>query len=238
MAGVQKIRSTALRSDCQNNLRNLTTAIFHYESREGRLPPGAIAGPFPPHKVPDDVNHGLWSTLLGELEQPQAASAYHWDLDATDLANQASVNTRIDTLLCPSLADGRIAPGEDGRTARVADFAPVDVNPFLADIGEIGSSENFEGPLPVNGMVRLVEVSDGAGCTLLIAEASGRPGVAWSSPTIPVSIRFIRGGASHLGGANVAFCDGSVRFLKSSTDLKLLAKLATRSGNESLGEDW
>jgi prepilin-type processing-associated H-X9-DG protein len=39
-------------------------------------------------------------------------------------------------------------------------------------------------------------------------------------------------GSYHPGGANFAFCDGSVRFLKSATDLKVLSALATRSGGE------
>ncbi len=238
MAGIMKIRCTAARSDCQNRMRNLVTAIFTYEAREGRLPPGSISGPYLRYKVPENVNHSIWATLLDPLEQPAAAAAYHWDVNYDDPRNQTAVKTQIPSLLCPSLSSSRVEQWTDGRSGGVADYAPVDVNPILADFAQIGSSENFEGALPVNGTVRLPDVTDGTGNTILIAEAAGRPGMAWSSPSIPVSIKQVRGGASHQGGANVAFCDGSIRFLKASNDLKLLAKLATRAGNESLSDDW
>lgn len=38
--------------------------------------------------------------------------------------------------------------------------------------------------------------------------------------------------SNHTGGANVAFCDGSVRFLAKTTDVNLLKQLATRAGGE------
>jgi prepilin-type processing-associated H-X9-DG protein len=39
-------------------------------------------------------------------------------------------------------------------------------------------------------------------------------------------------GSYHPGGANFAFCDGSVKFLKSSTDLTILSALGTRAGGD------
>ena len=39
-------------------------------------------------------------------------------------------------------------------------------------------------------------------------------------------------GSYHPGGANFAFGDGSVRFIKETTDLRVLAALGTRAGGE------
>ena len=39
-------------------------------------------------------------------------------------------------------------------------------------------------------------------------------------------------GSNHPGGANFAFADGSVKFLKSTTDLRVLSGLGTRAGGE------
>jgi prepilin-type N-terminal cleavage/methylation domain-containing protein/prepilin-type processing-associated H-X9-DG protein len=43
--------------------------------------------------------------------------------------------------------------------------------------------------------------------------------------------------AWHPGGANVAFCDGSVRFLKESVAGSVLRALMTKSGNEAISAD-
>jgi len=39
-------------------------------------------------------------------------------------------------------------------------------------------------------------------------------------------------GSWHPGGANFAFCDGAVKFLKSTTDLSVFSELGTRAGGE------
>jgi prepilin-type processing-associated H-X9-DG protein len=39
-------------------------------------------------------------------------------------------------------------------------------------------------------------------------------------------------GSYHPGGANFAFADGSVRFVKETTDLRVMSVLGTRGGRE------
>jgi len=63
----------------------------------------------------------------------------------------------------------------------------------------------------------------------------------WQSATAPVGCRF---GASakgfislHPGGANFAFADGSVRFLKNSINLATYCALGSRAGGEVLSSD-
>ena len=74
----------------------------------------------------------------------------------------------------------------------------IDVNLFLADIGLIDGSSSFAGPLPVNGSVRMIEITDGTANTILLAEAGGRPGVGWASPmTSRAREECIPGGAAH-----------------------------------------
>ena len=86
---------------------------------------------------------------------------------------------------------------------------------------------------PVNGAVRLSDITDGASNTILVAEAGGRPGMAWCSPEVPVGVRQVLGG-SH-GGGNVCLADGAVRFLRNTVDIRVLARLATRAGGEPVG---
>lgn len=235
---INKARHSALRGDCQNRLRNQALAVFHYESREGHLPPGCISGPYAKYNVPEDVMHGLWAVLQAELDQPTLAGRYRWDVSYDDNGNRNVVNTVRPALLCPALDPTRVQTPAPTRLYGVADYAPLEVNPFLADIGAIDPSDNFDGPLPVNGAVRLVEIHDGLTNTILLAEAGGRPGMAWASSDLPVSVRFVLGGEAHQGGANVVMCDGSVRFLTRGMDMKLLARLTTRRGGEVIDAEW
>jgi prepilin-type processing-associated H-X9-DG protein len=45
-----------------------------------------------------------------------------------------------------------------------------------------------------------------------------------------VDMRFCAYGSNHPGGANLAFADGSTRFLRSETELSVLRALSTRDG--------
>src|SRR5262245_29298813 len=182
LAAVQRVREAAKRAECLNRLKNQGLAVLHYESAHGHLPPGAVWGPFPRLGVPDGAGHGLWAFVLPYLEQAPVAARYRFDLSYDHPGNQPAATARIAVLMCPSLDPGRVEAWEPPRFGGVADYVPLDVNPFLADIGLIDPVANFAGPLPANRTVRLVEVTDGTSNTILLAEATGRPGVAWSSP--------------------------------------------------------
>jgi prepilin-type N-terminal cleavage/methylation domain-containing protein len=234
LAGVQQIREAAARTECLNRLKNQGLAVLNYESTHKHLPPGAVWGPFPPLNIPDGAGHGLWPFLLPYLEQAPVADRYRFDLSYDHPGNQPAATARIAVLMCPSLDPGRIEAWGPSRFGGVADYAPLDVNPFLADIGLIDPVANFAGPLPANRTVRLVEVTDGTSNTILLAEATGRPGVAWSSPLLPADLRrvFPGPGGPHRNGTSVCMTDGSGHFLHDSMDIRTLGRLATRAGGE------
>ena len=238
LAAVQRVREAAKRTECLNRLRQQGLAVLHYESANGHLPPGAVRGPFPALGVPAGVGHGLWVFLLPHLEQTTVAARYHLDLPYNHADNQPAVTVRLAALVCPNGDPGRVQEWSASRYGGVADYAPLDVNPFLADIAKIDPVACFEGAMPPNRLVRLADITDGTSTTILLAEAGGRPGVAWSSPLVPAGLREVFGGSNgfHRGGAPMCMADGSAHFFPDSTDLRILGRLATRAGGEVIGE--
>lgn len=234
---IQKVRATASRAACQNHLRQQATAALSYESRTHRLPPGAIGGPFASPKVPEGVSHGLWPVLLNDLGEPAVSALYQWNENYFAPANQPAATRQLHVLLCPARPLDRIEKWEAGRFGGVADFAPLIVNPFLIDLGLLEPNTIAHGPLPTNGTVSLDEITDGVSQTILLVETSGQlGGTAWSSSSLPIPVRHVLGESPHGRGANVAFCDGSVRFYPESSGIRTLARMATYSGGETLPE--
>ena len=237
LAGVQKARESARRADCLNRLRQQALAVANYESATGHLPPGAVRGPFAPLNVPDGAGHGLWAFLLPHLDQEPLARRYRLDVPFDHAGNQPAAAAVIPSLTCPVADPGRAEIWDAGRGG-VADYAPLECNPFLADLGLIDPVSSFEPALPANKLIKIVEITDGTSQTLLLAEAGGRPGVAWSSPLVPAGLRQLFGGSGgfHRGGSTACFADGSARFLPDATELRVLARMATRAGGEVVGE--
>jgi prepilin-type N-terminal cleavage/methylation domain-containing protein len=239
LAAVQRVRESARRTECMNKLRQQGLAVLNYESAAGYLPPGAVQGPFPQFGIPDGAGHGMWVFLLPHLEQAPVASRYHLDRSYDHPDNQPAATARLGVLMCPLADPTRVEEWDSGRFGGVADYVPIEVNPFLADIGVIAPVACFESALPANRLVKLTDITDGTSNTILLAEATGRPAVAWCSPLAPAGLRQVFGGPSgfHRNGTPACLADGSVRFVRDSIDLRVLGALCTRAGGEVIG-DW
>jgi prepilin-type processing-associated H-X9-DG protein len=115
-------------------------------------------------------------------------------------------------------------------------------------------------PVPMSSSIRITDVTDGTSNTLMVFEASWKGldaatyrawprGAAWNNDstdrknvangmrvqtyTTTGTYNDVSMGSNHTGGCNVAFGDGSVRFLTETVDLNTVLKpLASRSGNE------
>ena len=161
LAAVQRVRASAARLRCQNNLRQLGLALHSYHGTAERLPPGVtLPGAAEPYPFMS------WHTrLLPHIEQQSA-----WD-EAT-----AAFKTNPDFLAAPP------HPGSarvfavfgcptDPRTASPQTVADVYTRGLTSYLGVAGVNVvRKDGVLFANSAVKFTDISDGTSSTLLVGE--------------------------------------------------------------------
>jgi prepilin-type N-terminal cleavage/methylation domain-containing protein/prepilin-type processing-associated H-X9-DG protein len=291
LPAVQKVRESANRSQCANNLKQQVLALHAYSESHKNLPASTNIGPTAPR-----VN---WVTLaLPYIDQQHLFQKYDFTVDWFNAANLPITQTPLKVMQCPSAAPANRLDGKP-------EGAPAGTEPWLTpsvSAGDYGATTHVgarlatagyvdnagPGVMPKNSTPRLSDVTDGLTNTIIIAESAGRPqiwrnGVAFGTPgnervngggwcraasdfsiegftadgstspgpfginvtngenwTVYPDPYYGRNGTSaiyafHPDGANVALADGSVQFLRSKLDIRVLGRLVTRGGGESIG---
>src|SRR6266436_3233035 len=113
LPAVQKIRESANRMHCLNNLKQMGLALHHYHDAYRSFPAGFIStlidpswrlpagncNAFPPERGP---GWSFFTLLLPYLEQENLYRSIRLDLPITDPANATARLTSVKTYLCPS----------------------------------------------------------------------------------------------------------------------------------------
>src|SRR5262249_58049072 len=98
LPAVQKVRESATRIKCQNNMKQQGLAAHSYESAHGRFPPGF------------SHLHSHIPYLLPYLEQEAVARLYNFGASWSSAANAAATAIDIPVLVCPAAPVAR--PGK------------------------------------------------------------------------------------------------------------------------------
>lgn len=91
LPAVQKVRESANRMKCQNNLRQIGVAVHNYVGVHTELPPGV-----------DNKRYAAQVYLLPYLEQENIFKTINFNLQAQDPGNNAPRGMVVSTFLCPS----------------------------------------------------------------------------------------------------------------------------------------
>src|SRR6516225_7043857 len=102
LPAVQKIRESANRITCANNLRQLALAAHNYHDQRGNLPPGAVIINNAGGRFAGGTN--LWVELLPYLEQGNLHDRWDYNDYRSNVAGgtEATTARAIKILLCPS----------------------------------------------------------------------------------------------------------------------------------------
>jgi prepilin-type N-terminal cleavage/methylation domain-containing protein/prepilin-type processing-associated H-X9-DG protein len=248
LPAVQKVREAAARVKCSNNLKQIAMAFHTHHDALGRFPYGGVQVPLSGSQadVTQTTPQGRqqsWSwayNILPQIEQDDL----HKNPNSTLVRN-----TPVRVYYCPSRRAAEVYNG----TAKI-DYAG---NAGNANDGSNGVV--MKTPL---GAIKLTDVTDGTHCTVLAGEkqmnratfgqstddneayctpgwngdwevyrvGSGPPAHDVNRPCDLTPTHAF--GAAHASGCNVAFCDGSVRFITYSVNAAVWTRACIRNDNQ------
>src|SRR3954469_23562619 len=93
LPAVQKVRASASRLKCQNNLKQIGLALHNYEGVYGAFPPGR-------NQFPNVVSAP--ARLLAYVEQDNLQKLVNYDGTLADPQNVNASKTRVGIFVCPS----------------------------------------------------------------------------------------------------------------------------------------
>jgi prepilin-type processing-associated H-X9-DG protein/prepilin-type N-terminal cleavage/methylation domain-containing protein len=263
LPAVQKVRETAARAKCTNNLKQIGLALHNYHDTQHHLPAGYVSG-----VAADGSDTGPgWGWATYALPYIEASPLY-----ASIQLNQpieAPVNAAPRVAVMPrDLCPSDTAPPTWPVTPFSATGAP---GPVICDVasanyvGVFGPTEpgvDGDGMFFRNSEVAIKDVTDGTSRTFLVGERMVQMGPAtWTGsvtgaklyqplngPQVEAGSGMVLGQASHPpgtgevnefssrhpGGANFVFADGHVAFIPATIDRPVYKALATRAGGEPI----
>lgn len=164
LPGVQSVRESARRSQCQDHLHTLAIAVHNYESAHRVLPPGSCDG----WGMNPDSRYSWAVFLLPFLDQAPLYEEFHRRAGSSQTRSelpdpatrQAYWNVDVPLYLCPS----------DPQPAQ-RDHAPALLS-YKASVGDLLKDNNNEtrGLFGFRSRVRFSEVTDGTSNTLMFGE--------------------------------------------------------------------
>ena len=251
---VQKVRESANRMQCHNNLKQIGLALHSYHDRNKGFPPGYVSG-VSAAGADTGPGWGWGAYLLDDIEQDNLKRTINFALDVTHPANAMQRAQVLAIFRCPS-------------DIYVDSFTPAGASVSIAHgnyAAVFGDLEIEDNPGKGNGMffrnskTRMADITDGTSNTFLAGERSSNlskatwtgviSGIAESQALVLGSCDHLPNNLAvahvedfwsrHIQGVNFVFADGSVHSIHNSVSEAVYRALATRAGGEpcSYG-DW
>lgn len=200
---VQKVRESAARLQCQNNLKQIGLGLHNYHDTHKAFPPG----------VTTTAPLTCWTALvLPYIEQGNLANTYNYKVNWN--VNTAADQMPIPIFICPSDPLGTHTDTVNYNFApSVGDYQSINEIKYFVGINCFNLPGNtakgnplLAGVLTWNTTTPILSITDGASNTIMIAEDAGRPnlygagaklistaaglspGGAWADPSGPYSI--------------------------------------------------
>lgn len=245
LPAMQNMREMSRRSNCEQNLVNLSLAMSAYSLKHVRYPTGTFNQTGPIVNEPVGYHQNWVSGLLPFIDAGNVFDAIDFEFGVYDPVNELPRNLRLPRLICPSASGGRMY------TTNYAGIYASTETPI---------DQDSDGVFILNRGFSEEEIPDGLGYTMFLAEKLSPydEDLGWMSGTRsslrntghpinadrnrvygpvnqrePVAATYVGGIASdHPGGANVLLGGGEIQFRSQSTDLTILQQMAARNDGQ------
>ncbi len=239
----------ARRSQCVGHLKWTILHLLNYRSRHGAFPAGTIPNPqLPPERRLSWLVEFWDEQCLGEKLKVDRSKG--WD-EPPNWPPQiiGSEGTTYVDMEPEDVSDWVTCPDDPGYRARKPfPLTYVGVAGVGVDAPELPPKHPRAGIFGYDRVTKLEDITDGTSTTMAVIETTLGHG-PWTAGG-PSSVRGVDTttrpyigrnrpfGGYHPGGANVAFADGSVRFVKDTIDSNIFEAIATAAGGEELPDGW
>jgi prepilin-type N-terminal cleavage/methylation domain-containing protein len=171
---VQKIRETASRLSCSNNLRQIGLACHNFHDTNLSLPPGYVASSYWFDGATDTAPGWGWAAfILPQIEQDNLHRSINFRLPVQAPQNASAIQQRLKLYLCPSDLWTDIAsavPDAFGNSIGLA--APCSYAACCGGDETDTFGPSGEGIFYRNSHTRLTDITDGTSNTIMIGERS------------------------------------------------------------------
>jgi prepilin-type N-terminal cleavage/methylation domain-containing protein/prepilin-type processing-associated H-X9-DG protein len=196
LPAIQAAREAARRTQCKDNIKNISLALQNYHDTRKTFPPGVIqANPAPPSVDDSKLGNWSWSALiLPHLEESAVYSLIN--VPRTDLAksmdipaNLTAMQVPISVYRCPS--DTTPATNEERLITSAAGTASALASSNYVGVNSSGELRRDPGPpsklangiFVVNKGTKISEITDGTSHTAIIGERAWESKVPASATT-------------------------------------------------------
>jgi prepilin-type N-terminal cleavage/methylation domain-containing protein/prepilin-type processing-associated H-X9-DG protein len=190
LPAVQKVRESANRLQCKNNLKQIGLALHNYHDRMKGFPLGYFSNLSGPASRDSNGNctyneigpgWGWGAFLLDDLEQSNLKRQIRFDLKITDPLNASTREIPLPIFICPSEVESGSITVVDANGNPICNVARSSYTAMNGVLGVTSDAFDNNGVFLRNRRIRMADISDGLSNTLFVGErASNMSRATWT----------------------------------------------------------